>query len=397
MAGSTKRKDSKGRLLRSGETERKDGRFMFRYNDLKGNRQTIYARDLHELRRKEALIQNNLKDGIDYRDGEITVIELLERYVALKQGNRHHTKVGYGFVLNLVKKENFGYRRISTIKVSDAKLWFQKLQADGRGYSTITSVRGVCKPAFQMAWEEDVIRRNPFAFSLAGVIENTTVPREALTPEEQKRLMDFLRTDSYYRRYYDEFNLLLHTGLRIGELCGLTISDLDFDRRRVRVERQLIKERGGVYHIQQPKSKCGIRMLPMTDEVYRSLKNILRSRPKPQKELMVDGHTGFLLLDKNQNPYVGLHLDHHLKRAMDKYRRTHTEPLPVVTPHVLRHTFCTNMANAGMDVKSLQYLMGHSDAGITMNTYTHASFDHAEKAMLAIVRPKGEDGEKKTG
>ena len=56
------------------------------------------------------------------------------------------------------------------------------------------------------------------------------------------------------------------------------------------------------------------------------------------------------------------------------------------------HTFCTNTANAGMDVKDLQYLMGHSDAGITMNTYTHASYEHAEKAMLSILKPKGEDG-----
>ena len=97
---------------------------------------------------------------MDYEAGQITVIDLLEKYISLKQGVRYNTKVGYQFVLNLVKKEEFGYRKISTIKVSDAKQWFMKLQKDGRGYSTITSVRGVIKPAFQMA-KITKIRKNP--------------------------------------------------------------------------------------------------------------------------------------------------------------------------------------------------------------------------------------------
>ena len=111
---------------------------------------------------------------------------------------------------------------------------------------------------------------------------------------------------------------------------------------------------------------------------------------------LVDGYTGFLLLDKNGNPKVGLHLDHHMQWTMKKYRRTRSEPLPTITPHVLRHTFCTNMANGGMDLKSLQYLMGHSDAGITMNVYTHASFAQAEKSMQKILRFEPEK-EAKTG
>ena len=102
--------------------------------------------------------------------------------------------------------------------------------------------------------------------------------------------------------------------------------------------------------------------------------------------MIIDGYGGFLLLDKNGNPKVGLHLDHHMQWTMKKYRRTQEEPLPTITPHVLRHTFCTNMANAGMDLKSLQYLMGHSDAGVTMNVYTHASYDHAEQSMQKILQ-----------
>ncbi len=95
------------------------------------------------------------------------MIALLERYISFKQGVRYNTKVSYNFVLNLI---DFGYRQIKDIKVSDAHQWIMKLHNDGKGYSTITSVRGVVKPAFQMAYNEDIIRRNPFDFKLVDVV-----------------------------------------------------------------------------------------------------------------------------------------------------------------------------------------------------------------------------------
>lgn len=391
---SEKRKDHKGRLLRTGESQRKDLTYQYRYTDVTGKRRTVYASDLQELRKKEKAIQKDVEDGINYCEGNVTVIELLERYIALKQGVRHATKVGYNFVLNIAKKESFCYRTINTIRTSDAKLWLMKLQKDGRGYSTITSIRGVVKPAFQMACDEDIIRKNPFDFPLAGVVVNDSKKRIALSREQQEIFMNFVKGDDHYCRYYDEFNVLLGTGMRVSEFCGLTISDLDFENRRIFVEKQLLKEKGGVYHVEKTKTESGVRYIPMSDEVYQSLKNILARRQKPKKEMLIDGYAGFLLLDKNGNPKVGLHLDHHMQWTMKKYRRTQQIPLPTITPHVLRHTFCTNMANAGMDLKSLQYLMGHSDAGVTMNVYTHASYDHAEKSMQRILQFRPPEAER---
>ncbi len=383
---SAKRKDAKGRVLRTGESQRNDLLYQYRYTDVAGKRRTIYASDLRELREKEKKIQKDLDDGIAYNEGTTTVIELLERYIALKQGVRHNTKVNYNFVLNLIRKEDFGHRKINTIKASDAKLWFLKLQSDGKGYSTITSIRGVVRPAFQMACDEDIIRKNPFAFSLAGVVVNNTKARMALTPEQQEIFMSFIKNDPHYCRYYDEFNVLLETGMRVSEFCGLTVADLDFQNRRIRVEKQLSKEKGGIYHVEKTKTESGTRFIPMSDSASESFRSILKNRQSPPKEMIVDSYTGFLLLDKNCKPKVAMHLEHHMQWAMKKYRRTKSVPLPPVTPHVLRHTFCTNMANAGMNIKDLQYIMGHSDASITMNVYTHASYDHAEASMHKILK-----------
>ena len=383
---SEKRRDNKGRILRTGESQRKDLIYQYRYIDIRGKRRTIYSSNLSELRKKEAEILKQLSEGIDYAAGQITVIALVERYIRLKQGTRYNTKVGYKFVLNIIKKEDFGYRQIRDIKVSDAQAWMIKLHDDGRGYSTLTSVRGVIKPAFQMAYNEDAIRKNPFDFKLVDVVPNDSQKRIALTDEQQEIWMNFIREDKTYSKYYDEFVVLLGTGMLVSEFCGLTKDDLQFSERRIRVDHQLVRERGGKYYVEKTKTECGCRFIPMTDEVYRSLLNTLERRKKVEKEFIVDGYSGFLLLNKNDHPKVALHIENEMRWAMKKYSKLHPDkPLPHITPHVFRHTFCTNMANKGMDVKHLQYIMGHSDVGVTLNVYTHANYDLAAEQMLEII------------
>ena len=383
---SEKRRDNKGRILRTGESQRKDLIYQYRYTDIRGKRRTIYSSNLSELRKKEAEILKQLSEGIDYAAGQITVIALVERYIRLKQGTRYNTKVGYKFVLNIIKTEDFGYRQIRDIKVSDAQAWMIKLHDDGRGYSTLTSVRGVIKPAFQMAYNEDAIRKNPFDFKLVDVVPNDSQKRIALTDEQQEIWMNFIREDKTYSKYYDEFVVLLGTGMRVSEFCGITKDDLQFSERRIRVDHQLVRERGGKYYVEKTKTECGCRFIPMTDEVYRSLLNTLERRKKVEKEFIVDGYSGFLLLNKNDHPKVALHIENEMRWAMKKYSKLHPDkPLPHITPHVFRHTFCTNMANKGMDVKHLQYIMGHSDVGVTLNVYTHANYDLAAEQMLEII------------
>ena len=166
----------------------------------------------------------------------------------------------------------------------------------------------------------------------------------------------------------------------------MTKNDLDFEKRRIRVDHQLVRERGGKYYVEKTKTESGCRYIPMTDEVYQSLLNILANRRKVKTEMIVDGYSNFILIDKDEHPKVALHIENEMRWAMKKYKKLHPDrPLPNITPHVFRHTFCTNMANAGMDVKTLQYLMGHSDVGVTLNIYTHASYDRAAEQMAKIV------------
>lgn len=380
-----RRKDSKGRVLKKGENERKDGRYQYRYNDAFGTRKTVYANGLNELRDLEKQIEKDIGDGIDYSKGQMTVYELVERYLSLKQGVRYNTRIGYNFVSNILGKEPFSRLKVSNVKVSDAQKWIIKMYNDGKGYSTLSSICGVVKPAFQMACNEDVIRKNPFDFKITDVVPNNSKKREALTEDEQTEWLSFIKNDKTYCKYYDEFVVLLNTGMRVSEFCGLTSKDLDFNNRKINVDHQLVRERNGKYYVEKTKTQAGCRFIPMTNEVFQSLKRIIENRPKLKIEPFVDGYTGFILVDKNGNPKIALHIENEIRWSLKKYKKLFPNKPPIiVTPHVLRHTFCTNMINAGMDAKKLQYLMGHSDVSTTLNIYTHMGYEKASEQMLKI-------------
>ena len=385
---SEKRRDNRNRILRNGESQCQDGRYAYKYKDLNGEIKFVYswrldkndrapagkAREL-SLREKEKQIQQDLFNQIVPNGGNMTVLELVEKYLSLKVNVRHNTQANYNFVKGILKKEPFGSMRIDKVKLSDAKAWLIKLQKDGRGYSTIHSVRGVVRPAFEMAVNDDLIRKNPFGFELATVVVNDSVTREAITRVQERAFLKFIQEDNCYRKYYDGIYILFNTGLRISEFCGLTLSDIDFKKKRIRVDHQLQRKRDMEYIIEDTKTKSGERYVPMSQQVMDCFRRIIDNRKAPNQEPMIDGYTGFLFLDKNGMPMVALHWEHYFKHILNKYNSIYKVQLPKITPHVCRHTFCSNMAKSGMSPKTLQYIMGHSDISVTLNTYTHLNFD----------------------
>ena len=399
---SVKRRDSKNRILRNGESQRKDGRYAYKYIDANGQQQFVYSwklestdklpagkRDDISLREKEKIIQRDLFDGVVASDANMTVLELVEKYVLQKTGVRHNTEAGYKTVINMLNKDKFGQKKIGSVKLSDAKLWLIKLQqTDGRSYSSIHSIRGVLRPAFQMAMDDDLIRKNPFEFQLATVIVNDSVTREAISRKQERQFLEFVKHDNHFCKYYEGIYILFKTGMRISEFVGLTISDIDMDKRTIDINHQLQRKRDGEYIIEDTKTNAGTRVFPMTDDVYECFAKILANRRKPKVEPMVQGRIGFLYLDKNDKPMVALHWEKYFEHICEKYNKIYKVQMPKITPHVCRHTYCSNMAKSGMNPKTLQYLMGHSDIGVTLNTYTHLGFEDAKEEMQKIQKVK---------
>lgn len=389
---SVKRRDSKNRILRNGESQdKKNGRYIYKYYDILHKPHFLYSwkleptdklpagkKDDLSLREKIRNLQRDLNDGIDVQGGEMTVLQLIKRYLATKTGVKATTEAGYKTVLNILEKEAFAHLPIKKIHTTDAKVFLIKLQKeDKRSYSSIHSIRGVLRPAFATAVEDDFLRKNPFDFELSKVIINDSVTREAVTREQMRKFLAFVQGDKHYCKYYDAMYILFHTGLRISEFVGLTVSDLDMKNKTIRVDHQLQRKSDGTKYIESTKTNAGTRMLPMEDDVHACFQRILANRKPPQVEPTIDGYSGFLFFDKDDRPMVAMHWEKYFQHAVEKYNKIYKEELPKITPHVCRHTYCTNKAKSGMNPKTLQYLMGHSEISVTMDTYTHLGLQDA--------------------
>ena len=202
---SIKRKDSKGRILRDRESQAPDGRYRYSYYE-NGKKKSFYSwklekndrlpagkRECVALREQEKELQLQNLQGVN--PDKMTVLELVERYLAIKDLSvKKTTKAGHQTVLNILKKEKFAQMEISKVKVSDAKLFLIKLQQeDGKSYSTIHTIRGVLRPAFQMALDDDLILRNPFEFQVSVVLVNDSVTREAITVDQMRKFLNFVK------------------------------------------------------------------------------------------------------------------------------------------------------------------------------------------------------------
>lgn len=392
----TIRRDSKHRVLRRGETQRPDGKYMFKWHENgkpkfvtswrleptdkqpQGTKPTACLRDL------ERQVGRDMESRLDPSHRTMTVKDCVERYLATKIGVKPNTLTNYNYVKNLMEKESFYSRKIQEVRVSDAKLFLIKLQQDGKSYGTVKAVRGVLRPAFQMAMDDDLLVKNPFNFELVGVVVNNSVIREAISREQMRKFLKFVHDDTVFCKYYEAVFILFHTGMRISEFCGLTLKDIDMEERIIDINHQLQRDSRMQYHIESTKTNAGTRKIPMTDDVYMMFKAIIEDRPDNLPEKMIDGHVGFLYRDKDGMPLVALHWEKRFNNMVGRYNDIYRIQMPNITPHVCRHTYCSNMARSGMNPKTLQYLMGHSDISVTMNTYTHLGLDDAKNEMIRL-------------
>ena len=228
---------------------------------------------------------------------------------------------------------------------------------------------------------EDILVKNPFGFQLAGVLVNDAVTREAISKDQMRKFLKFVHDDVVYCKYYEVVYILFHTGMRISEFCGLTLKDIDLENRTINIDHQLQRTSDMRYIIETTKTDAGTRVLPITEDVAQMFQAIIEDRNAPKVEKTIDGYSGFLFYDDNGMPLVAMHWQHRFNHMVGRYNDIYRVQMPNITPHVCRHTYCSNMAKSGMNPKTLQYLMGHSDISVTMNVYTHIGFDDAEEEL----------------
>ena len=292
------RRDSKRRVLRPGESVRADGKYQYKYH-IDGKPHFVYSWKLEptdklpkgkkpylSLRELEKQVNTDLDMLVNIEDGQMTVCELVDRYLKTKTGVRQSTKQGYVTVQRLLAKEAFGKKTIQSVKTSDAKLFLIKLQQeDGKCYSSIHTIRGVLRPAFQMAVDDDILVKN-------------------------RKFLKFVHDDVVYCKYYEVVYILFHMGMRISEFCGLTLKDIDLENRTVNIDHQLHRTSDMRHIIETTKTDAGTRVLPITEDVAQMFQAIIEDRNAPKVEKNIDGYSGFLFYDDNGMPLVAMHWQH---------------------------------------------------------------------------------------
>lgn len=377
------RKDNKGRVLEKGESQRTDGTYMYRWTDLSKKRQAIYAKTLNELRQKELQVtKTEIISGVSWESNKITVRELIDRYLSLKKV-RITTEQKYRYLINMLDKIQILDIPIKDIKTSLAKRYMITLSNIGYSYGTVQNAKTLLKPAFQMAVEDDYIVKNPFLFTLSNIIENDSKQRFSMSEEEENHYIEFISSHGWFRHIYDDVVILLNTGMRVSELYGLTFKDVDLKNRRINVNKQLHRI-GGKYVVLPPKSKAGSRILAMNDATRKAFMH-KRTEIRPKVEYAIDGYTGFVFINHLGFPKTRRNLEGSMREVRKKHIELGLGELPQITPHVLRHTFCSRMVEKGMNVKTLQLVMGHSDISTTLDVYTHKKPYDVAKEMEQYV------------
>ena len=217
------RKDSKGRVLQKGESQRKlDGMYIYTYVNPYGKRCYVYSKDLFTLREKEQELIKAQMDGLDYYvGGHATINMTFDRYMSTKHNLRETTRSNYLYMFNRFIRADFGNKFLTEVKYTDVKLfYYHLLNEKDIAINTLDTIHTVLHPIFDMAVRDDIIRKNPTDGVLAEIKRNSGKNkgiRHALTIEQQQAFMDTIRTFPEYYHWYPLFATLLGTGMRIGD------------------------------------------------------------------------------------------------------------------------------------------------------------------------------------
>lgn len=414
------RRDRKNRVLWCGEYQKSDGRYEYRYTDAKGVNRSVYSWILTQndkppkgkksemcLREMEKQIERDMQDEIDTFTAQRTTLNsFFESYIEGKQELKQSTRTNYKYMYRVCVSETLGKRVLTSIKYSDIKKFYNSLIGE-KGFkpNSMEVIHTILHPVFSMAVRDGYLRTNP-TDGVMGEIKKSheweKTKREALTLEQQNAFMDFVNSSEEYKHWSNILTVLLGTGGRIGEIIGLRWCDCDFEENIITIDHNLIyrvQDNGKCeYHITTPKTKAGIRQIPMLADVRRAL---LEEHAQQKREgfnlTVIDGYTGFIFKSRYGSVQGAFNINRAIKRICRDYNSAETERakkerrepslLPDFSVHNLRHTFCTRMCENTSDkltLKVIQEIMGHSDISTTLDVYTDLTQKQKQDAFSEL-------------
>jgi len=396
-----RRKDNKRRVLKEGEYQRSSGTYEFKWRDKRGNRHSISAVTLEELREKELDVLRDVLDGVKVDKNNLTVNDLYNSWIQLKRGLKENTFSNYKYMYKMFVEPDFGKNRITDLKRSDVRGFYNFLAEEKHvQINTIDSIHTVLHQVLEIAVEDDYLRYNPSDNALKELkkaVNFEVEKRRALTVSEQEIFEAFLRKKGQYHRWYPVFTVMLWTGMRVGEITGLRWCDIDLEEGSINVNHTLVyfdkrAEERCTFAINTTKTKAGERSIPMLPKVKEAflMEKEYQRECGVKSESVVDGYRDFIFVNRFGNVQHQGTLNKALRRIirdcnfeiLDKNKQNDVIILPKFSNHSLRHTFTTRMCEAGVNIKAMQEILGHADAETTMDIYAEATKELKKSELI---------------
>ena len=369
-----KRKSSNGITLKSGEYEKKEGGFIYRWTDARGNRHSVGAKTLNELRKKEQIALEEKVRGVSRASN--TLYQQVQMYLSTKVTLAKSTRANYEYYLeHSIKNAPIGKIRISDLKSSDILKFYAELTKN-EGYSagTIKVLHKLIHPALDMAVKDRLIYNNVSEGCIKDYAEEAE-KKYALSQEEKEEFL--ARIEDRQPCYLPFVQFLFATGVRLSEAIGLTWDDIVETEKikYISINHQIQYRRIDgkvIQYASETKTSSGKRRIPITPEVAEILarQRDINCEIQIPEHYEVDGYRNFVFLSQE-----GMCLNHNTIRSMMTRLSKDNKKYPVsirhVSPHICRHTYITEMAAKGCDLKVLQALVGQKDLRVTYTVYNH--------------------------
>jgi len=386
-----KRRDNKRVVLKKGEAQREDGRYVYRWTDRKKKRHSIYGKTLAELRRKEDEIKKDQLDGMRTMEKN-SLNDLFDLWCEVKRGLKDNTFQNYKYMYNAYVRESIGRQKVTKLKKSDIRAFYNKLvDEEVLRPRTLDVIQNVLHQVLDIAVEDMYIRTNPADKALAELKRERGFDkrkRKALTLEEQNELLEYLSKNHKFNRWYSVLAFMLGTGMRVGEITGLRGVDVDMERGFIDINHTLVYYDHGnrhcAYEVNTTKTEASNRVIPILKLARKALllekEYQMSAGIRCQKS--ISGYTDFVFL----NRFGDVLNNGVINKAIRRIVRDHNDEeidkngddaflLPMFSCHSLRHTFTTRMIEAGVNVKVVQDTLGHTDVSTTLNIYADVTDD----------------------